>query len=50
MHPDWGGREKGVQPEQPAAFSGFQPSMPLGTSETRGAFIVSRDLLSSLST
>lgn len=50
MHTDWGGREKRIQPEQPAAFSGFQTSMPLGTHETHDAFIVSRDFLGSIST
>lgn len=39
-----------VQPEQPAALSAFHTSMPRGTHETHGAFIVSRDFMSSLST
>lgn len=53
MHADCGGvgeKRVFIQPEQPAAFSGFQTTMPLGTYETHGAFIVNRDFLSSLST
>jgi len=53
MHADCDGvgeRKVFIEPEQPAPLSGFQTSMPLGTDETHGAFIVGRDFMSSLNT